>query len=131
MRAFAGFRGEREGGEVAPVLLVVLTLFFAVSLFLPVTRSEQLTVLNSPMWRIPISSCEIKGVLHDGDPVVVTVVDGEGRVVERFDVARLAWVEEGRNVAVLVRREDRDRIPALLDLSGLRVVVEPRGGNAN
>ena len=120
-----------ERGEVAPVLLLILLLFTGVLIYMPVTRSEQLTVLNSPVWRVPLSLCEIRGVLHENDPVVVTVVNGEGHAMERFDIARLAWVEEGRNVAVLVRREDKDRIPILLNSSGLRVVVEPRGGNAN
>ncbi|WP_156896813.1 hypothetical protein [Desulfovirgula thermocuniculi] len=111
------------------MLLVLLAA--AVLVRLPVTRSEQLTVLNSPVWRIPLSSCEIRGILHENDPIVVTVMDEKGHVMERFDVARLAWVEEGRSIAVLVRREDRDRVPALLGPSGLRVVVEPRRGNAN
>lgn len=127
MRVFEGLCGKREGGEVVPaVAFAALMLLMMVSLLLPVARGEQLTVLNGSVWRVPLSSCEIRGILHEDDPVAIAVVDEKGRVVERFDVARLAWVEKGRSVALLVRREDRGRIPALLDPSGLRVVVEPR-----
>lgn len=121
---------SEKGIVDVPICLFVLAAALYVAALLysnyvrPPGRAEDLNFLNSRTIEAPLDRCEFKGILREGLPVSLAVVDENGRVVETVSEARVSRLTDG-TVFVFVRRGDLEKVPPL-GVNRLRLVLEPK-----